>query len=41
MTYFPETVVAALVYGSLALTTAGVLTLLALLWRDMRDGRLW
>lgn len=33
--------VRALVYGSVALTTLGVLALLVLLVRDLRAGRLW
>lgn len=38
---FPQGFVAALVYGAVAFTALGALTMLALLIRDYREGRLW
>ena len=40
-TMFSAGFVRGLVYGSVALTVLGVLTLLVLLVRDYRAGRLW
>jgi hypothetical protein len=38
---FPKSVVEALVYGCIALSTAGALGLALLLLRDWKDGKLW
>lgn len=38
---FSETILAALVYAALGMTTISMLWLLALLYRDWRNGCLW
>ena len=41
MTPFPKAFVEGIVYLSIILTVAGVGTLIALLIRDLRTGKLW
>ena len=41
MILFAEPVVAGLIYLALFLTLVGAVTLLWLLWRDYKTGRLW
>ena len=41
MVLFPEGFLQVLVYGSLCLISIGVLTLLTLLVKDARKGKLW
>jgi len=41
MILFPQTLVAALIVGSLLLTGAGAITLLVLLWKDRHGKNIW
>lgn len=41
MTPFSETFVRVLIHGAVALTAMGAATMLGLLIRDYRNGRLW
>jgi hypothetical protein len=41
MHFFPESIVALLIYGSLVLTGLGALLLLALIYKDWKKGELW
>ena len=38
---FPEWIFKSIIYGALFLTGAGMVTLLALIWRDYKNGSIW
>ena len=38
---FPELIFKSIIYGSLLLTGAGMITLLVLIWKDFKNGSIW
>lgn len=38
---FPQWIFSAIIYGSLILTGAGLITLIVLIWKDYKNGSIW